>query len=58
MRCPPIGSIQSARKGEVAGIGRIGTSCGSRAIWFDLILMNTDCFSDFFLIIQVTLLVK
>lgn len=46
-----MGSIQLARKEEgvgVAGIRHVGTSCGSRAVCFDLILINTDCFSDFF----------
>lgn len=46
-----MGSIQLARKREgvgVIGIRRIGTSCGSRAVWFDLMLINPDCFSKFF----------
>lgn len=49
-----MGSIQLARKEEgvgVAGIRHVGTSCGSRAVCFDLILINTDCFSDFFLLL-------
>lgn len=32
----------------MAGIRHIGTSCGSRAVWSDLILINTDCFGNFF----------